>query len=171
MEGNTRREQIIHILTTAQSPISGTELADMLNVSRQVIVQDIALLRATNKNIISTNKGYLLFVTDNAMQKYHRTFKVAHSDEQMQDELNTIVDAGGKVLDVVVEHDVYGQISVDLILCNRADVESFIQKITASNSKPLKVLTDGVHFHTVEADSEEILKRIYTKLSEKGYLQ
>lgn len=96
--------------------MSGTELAKELGVSRQVIVQDIALLRAVNKNILSTNKGYVLYDPSEETQKARRTIAVSHSDEQTQDELYTIVDFGGKVLDVVIEHDIYGQITVDLIL-------------------------------------------------------
>lgn len=88
-----------------------------------MIVQDIALLRATNKNILSTNKGYFLYNPGKGPQKPKRSFCVQHTTEQMQDELYTIVDYGGKVLDAVVEHDIYGQITVDLMLCNRMDVD------------------------------------------------
>ena len=59
MEGDERRKKIIEILHGRKMPVSGTELAAELGVSRQVIVQDIALLRATDKNILSTNKGYI----------------------------------------------------------------------------------------------------------------
>lgn len=55
MEGEKRREQLIALLKQADIPVSGTDLAKRLGVSRQVIVQDIALLRAVNKNILSTN--------------------------------------------------------------------------------------------------------------------
>ena len=98
-------------------------------MSRQVIVQDIALLRATNKNILSTNKGYFLYNPGKGPQKPKRSFCVQHTTEQMQDELYTIVDYGGKVLDAVVEHDIYGQITVDLMLCNRMDVDEFMEKL------------------------------------------
>ena len=116
MEGQMRRDTIIKMLGEKGKPLSGTELAKELGVSRQVIVQDIALLRAVNKNILSTNKGYVLYDPSEETQKARRTIAVSHSDEQTQDELYTIVDFGGKVLDVVIEHDIYGQITVDLIL-------------------------------------------------------
>ena len=171
MEGEKRREQLVHLLNCAKMPISGTDLAKQLGVSRQVIVQDIALLRAVNKNILSTNKGYVLYAPDADSGRVKRSFPVSHSKEQIQDELYTIVDYGGKVLDVVVEHDIYGQITVDLILCNRLDVEEFVERIAHSKSRPLKVLTDGEHWHTVEADSEKVLDKIEDVLREKGYLR
>lgn len=170
MEGDTRREKILEILHEEKSPVSGTELAVKLGVSRQVIVQDIALLRATNKNILSTNKGYILFVENENGNKRKRTYKVKHKDEEILDELNTVVDFGGKVIDVVVEHDIYGQIAVDLIINSRADAEAFVKKLEKYKTKPLNDLTHGVHFHTVEADSEEILDRIEAALGKKGYL-
>lgn len=89
----------------------------------------------------------------------------------VQDELYTIVDYGGKVLDAVVEHDIYGQITVDLMLCNRMDVDEFMERIRKSKSQPLNVLTGGKHWHTVEADTEPMLQVIGEKLREKGYFQ
>lgn len=171
MEGDKRREQLIALLQQADVPISGTDLAKHLGVSRQVIVQDIALLRAVDKNILSTNKGYVLYVPKSENGRVKRSFAVSHNKNQIQDELYTIVDYGGKVLDVVVEHDIYGQIMVDLILCNRLDVDDFVERIDHSKSRPLKVLTDGEHWHTVEADSDKILDKIEEKLKEKGYLR
>lgn len=169
MEGDLRREKIIEILKKSDVPVSGGGLADKLNVSRQVIVQDIALLRATNKNILSTNKGYILY-HDN-IEKCTRTFHVYHDDNHIEDELNTIVDNNGRVLDVVVEHEIYGQITVDLIINSRRDVKEFIERLKKSSSaKPLKELTDGEHYHTVEADSEEDLDIVENELRKKKYL-
>lgn len=171
MEGKHRREKLIAVLQQADAPVSGTDLAKHLGVSRQVIVQDIALLRAVDKNILSTNKGYVLYVPEPENDRVKRSFAVSHTKEQIQDELYTIVDYGGKVLDVVVEHDIYGQIMMDLILCNRLDVDEFIERVECSKSLPLNVLTDGDHWHTVEADSEKVLDKIEGKLREKGYLR
>lgn len=170
MEGDARRIRILEILHEETQPVSGTELAGRLGVSRQVIVQDIALLRATDKNILSTNKGYILFVEKQSAGRKKRTYKVKHKDTEILEELNTIVDFGGKVVDVVVEHDIYGQIAADLVINNRADVSAFVQKVEKYQTKPLNNLTHGVHFHTVEADSEEILDRIEKELNKKGYL-
>lgn len=171
MEGEKRRDQLLLLLRQATMPISGTDLAKKLGVSRQVIVQDIALLRAVNKNILSTNKGYVLYAPKLSSGKVKRNFAVFHAKEAIRDELYTIVDYGGKVLDVVVEHDIYGQIMVDLFLCNRLDVDEFVERIENSKSRPLHVLTDGEHWHTVEADTEKMLDKIEEVLKEKGYLR
>ncbi len=170
MEGDERRQKIVEILHREGQPVSGTGLARMLGVSRQVIVQDIALLRATDKNILSTNKGYILFEAGQGMNRKKRTYKVKHRDEEILDELNTIVDFGGKVQDVAVEHGIYGQISAELTINSRADAEVFVKKAEKYKTKPLNNLTHGVHFHTVEADSEEVLDRIGEELRKKGYL-
>lgn len=168
MEGSERRENIIGMLKGSGEPMSGTALAARLGVSRQVIVQDIALLRAVDKNIISTNKGYMYFAPD--MGKCKRTFRVCHTDAEMRDELNCIVDNGGRVLDVVVEHGVYGTITAELQMSTRRDVNEFMEKIGRETSKPLNLLTDGIHYHTVEAESEAALDIIEKELKQKGYL-
>lgn len=168
MEGKERREYIIKMLKEAMDPISGTEMAKRLGVSRQVIVQDIALLRATNKNILSTTKGYVMYIPEK--QTVNRCFMVKHTTDQIEDELCTIVDHGGKVLDVIVTHELYGQIEADLILSTRREVYEFVEKVKEKKTKPLKELTDGIHLHTVEAKNEEILDEIEAYLRDKGYL-
>lgn len=168
MTGEERRKKIIEILQSSDEPVSGADLSKRLNVSRQVIVQDIALLRAVNRNIISTTKGYVLYYQE--VQKVNRCFLVKHSDDEIEDELCTIVDNGGKVLDVIVMHDIYGEISTGLIIKNRQDVYDFIEKLKGHRTIPLKELTGGVHLHTVEADSEAVLDSIEKKLREKNYL-
>lgn len=170
MEGDSRREKIIEMLNCSSEPLSGTALAKKLKVSRQVIVQDIALLRAYNKNILSTNKGYILYQSAGGDKVFKRTVAVKHTDDQMRDELYTIVDCGVRVLDVVVEHEVYGQITVDLFLRSRQDVDDFIRKIEKSKAQPLKALTNGEHFHTIEADSEGAFMKVEEGLRAKGYL-
>jgi transcriptional regulator of NAD metabolism len=168
MEGSKRREQLMKILREQAEPISGGELARLLGVSRQIIVQDIALLRASDINIISTTKGYLLYHSDAPHVK--RLFKVKHTTEQIEDELCTIVDCGGKILDVLVTHEIYGEITTALIIRNRQDVYDFVKKVKEKKIVPLKELTDGIHQHTVEADTEETLNRVEERLREKGYL-
>lgn len=169
MEGQERREKILELLTLSKIPISGSELAKRLGVSRQVIVQDIALLRAVNKNILSTTKGYLLYFREK--QKVNRCFSVLHTTDQIEDELCTIVDNGGKVLDVIVSHDIYGMISADLIISTRQDVYDFVEKVNTKKTLPLKELTNSHHLHTVEADNEHILDHIEAALKEKGYIK
>lgn len=167
MNNIERREQIIRILRDSAAPVSGSRLAAALSVSRQVIVQDIALLR-TEYPIFATAQGYLLY---SAPPKYcRRTYLVKHTAEQIQDELLTIVTAGGHVLDVIVEHDVYGQIRADLNLSSQEDVLRFCKLLQNSSSGPLFPISAGVHIHTVEAASEAILDQIELQLKEKGWL-
>lgn len=168
MEGNERRENLIKILKGRQEPITGSALAKKLGVSRQIIVQDIALLRATDYNILSTTKGYLLYQTE--ITKVKRVFRVKHDTEQIEDELCTIVDHGGKILDVVVIHEIYGEIATPLIIRNRSDVYDFVKKVKEQKIVPLKELTLGIHHHTIEADNEETLVRIEDALRSKHYL-
>ena len=168
MTGEERRREIIRIIRESRDAVSGTGLAGMLHVSRQVIVQDIALLRATNRDILSTARGFLLY--NPAGTRCNRCFMVSHSTQQIADELNTIVDLGGKVLDVIITHPIYGTITVNLIISSRRDVQDFVRKIATKQTKPLKELTDDIHYHTVEAESEEVLDSIEKALAEKKYL-
>ncbi len=170
MDGEQRREEILKVLQCIKQPISGMELAKRLGVSRQVIVQDIALLRAVNKNILSTNKGYVLFIDTQENGKWKKSIKVRHSESEILDELFTIVDYGGRVLDVVVEHPIYGQIMVDLIINSRADAEKFVCQVKENRTKPLNDLTKGIHYHTIVAQSEDALEAIEQQLLIKGYL-
>ncbi len=169
LNAEERRNQILSILKNEPKPLSGTELSKRLEVSRQIVVQDIALLRAKNKNILSTNKGYVLF-EEKGEQKAVRTVCVKHSDDEILNEFYAVVDCGGSIVDVVVEHEIYGQITVDLIINNRQDAQSYVERSKKSTSKALNTLTDGVHYHTIEADNEKILDQIEQKLSELGYL-
>lgn len=168
MDGNERREKLIEIIAASKKPISGGELAQMLGVSRQVIVQDIALLRASDIDIISTTKGYLLYQSKE--ERHQRIIHVKHSTEDIEDELCTIVDNGGKVLDVHVIHEIYGQIVTELIIRNRNDVYDFVKQVNEKKITPLKELTAGTHRHTIAADSEDTLNRIVDALRKKNYL-
>lgn len=167
MDGKTRRQHIIEELQQATQPLSGSCLASRMGVSRQVIVQDIALLR-TEYPILATAQGYLLYTA--AEKKCVRAFLVKHTKEQIYDELSSIVYLGGLVLDVIVEHDVYGQLRADLNLVTAKDVDRFCQRLAESSCGPLFPISDGIHLHTVEAPTEGILDEIEKTLKEKGYL-
>lgn len=167
MNGEQRRESILRQLTESNLPISGLQLARMLNVSRQVIVQDIALLRAEKHDILSTNTGYI--IKKSVMPR--RLFCVAHSDDNILDELYTIVDLGGRVLDVQVKHKAYGDFSAQLNIKSRKDANALVDKIALGESIPLKNLTQNIHFHLVEADTKEELDLIEAALQIKGFLQ
>lgn len=170
LSGEERRQELIRVLTERNKAISGADLAKRFSVSRQVIVQDIALLRATNKNILSTNRGYLLFREADKAPCPKRSVRVFHRDEDILQEFYCVVDYGARILDVVVEHELYGQISVDLLIQNRQDAQQFAQQLAACSSKSLNILTDGVHYHTLEADREEALDRAEEALDRAGFL-
>lgn len=168
MDGKQRREKLIQILQMQTEPISGTQLSKQLGVSRQIIVQDIALIRAEQHSILSTTKGYLMVTPK---QSYvSRYFKVKHKKEEIEDELITIIHYGGKIKNVMIEHPTYGKIITDLFLATEEQVKEFIAKINAEHTVPLYELTKGVHSHKVEAESEEILEKIEQALKEKKYL-
>ena len=171
MTGEMRRNQILQLLKTQAEPLSGTALAKTFRVSRQVIVQDIALMRAENHPILSTNKGYLCRTAGQENSQPKRVFFVRHKDSQVLEEFMTVIDLGGRILDVAVEHELYGQIRVDLLIESAQDAANFMERLEACRDNPLKVLTDDCHFHTVAAPSEKLLDLIETELREKGFLQ
>ncbi|MBQ4068649.1 MAG: transcription repressor NadR [Lachnospiraceae bacterium] len=166
MSGEDRRKGILEDISSSAKPVSGTVLAKKYGVSRQVIVQDIALIRAGGIDVISTARGYLI----NLETKVTKIFCVKHTDEEIESELNTIVDMGGKVVDVFVEHSIYGNIRAELMLASRFDVRKFMDDIRNGIAKPLKNLTGEMHFHTVEADNEKVLDLIEAELKKKNYL-
>ena len=170
MTGEQRRSQILNLLMQQHTPLSGTALASQFHVSRQIIVQDIALMRAENHNILSTNKGYLYRTTEAENSQPKRVFCIRHETSQVLEEFMTVIELGGKILDVAVEHELYGQIRVDLLIENAQDARDFAEKLLSCRDNPLKVLTDDCHFHTVAAPSEKLLDLIEAELNEKGFL-
>lgn len=162
-----RKEKIIEEIKKSDKPVSASTLAKKLGVSRQIIVGDVALIRASGTNIIATPRGYIL---DSKQQNQTYTIAVNHSQEQMADELYTIVDLGGCAIDVIVDHPVYGQLTGKLHLSSRYDVDQFIKKINNNQAKPLSQLTDGLHLHTIQCPNEDTYQRIVSALDEKGYL-
>jgi transcriptional regulator of NAD metabolism len=166
MSGEKRRENLLKILRESEEPVSGTKLAENFHVSRQVVVQDIALLRAKNHNIISTHKGYVLQEKGNIQ----RVFKVKHSEEKLLDELNLIVDLGGQVEDVFVYHKLYGVIRVEMNVKSRKDAKKYVEGIYGGVSVPLEQITSEYHYHTVTADATETLDEIQEELQKQGYL-
>ena len=170
MTGEERRNRILSTLMEQAAPLSGTALANEFHVSRQVIVQDIALMRAENHDILSTNRGYLYRRLEHQSSMPKRVFFVRHTDAQVLEEFMTIIELGGKILDVVVEHEIYGQIRVDLLIESDRDAREFHEKMKNSNDNPLMILTGDCHYHTVAAPSEKLLDLIAQALDDKGYL-
>lgn len=166
MSGEERRDELLNMLQTASAPIPGTELAKRLEVSRQVIVQDIALIRAKDIDIYSTNRGYVL----NDKKEYVRVYKVRHEDDEVEQELQTIVDYGGHIKDVFIYHKVYGVVRADMNIASRRDVRNYMEGLKNGKSTFLKNVTDGYHYHTVTADDEQALDDIQEELGKLGFL-
>ena len=164
MNGEQRRKIIAE--TVGKEPVSASALAETFGVSRQVIVQDIAILRAEGTKILSTNRGY---VAGEKTGK-ERVFKVRHSDAETESELFAVVDEGGCVENVFVHHKVYGTLSADMGIDSRLKARRFMQKIHSGKSALLKNVTSGYHYHTVRAESEEVLDIIEEKLRSLGFL-
>ena len=166
MEGDERRQFILKLLAGSENPLSGTEIAGKCGVSRQIIVQDVALLRANGKNIFSTNRGYLIQEDEETT----RVFKVQHEDDEVEKELTTIVDLGGTVEDVFVYHKVYGVLRAEMNIKSRMDIRNYMEEIRSGKSSLLKNVTSGYHYHTVRAERVEILDMIQEELQKKGLL-
>ena len=166
MSGSERRTEIIERIQKSPAPVSGKNLAESYGVSRQVIVQDIALLRAAGYDVIATNRGYIL----NTPAKVSRVLKVCHSDECLEEELCTVVDMGGCVENVMVNHRVYGHLQAELHINSRRKVAEFMEDIRNGKSSPLKNITSDYHYHTITTDNEETLDLIEEELRKKGFL-
>ncbi len=166
MKGELRREEIKRLLSLSDKPVSAGFLAEKFGVSRQSIVKDIAILRQEGSPILSHIRGYLL----DAQQMPERVFKLIHTDEEVAEELNTIVDLGGVVRDVFVYHKYYNKVTASLEIKSRSDVKNYIDNIKAGKSLLLKNITSGYHYHTIAAERVEILDLIEKTLKEKGFL-
>ncbi len=166
MNVNERRKAIVNLLLTSNVPISGGELSKQFGVSRQIIVQDITILKGLGYEIFSTHYGYVLQKTP----LVERVFKLKHTTEQTEDELNSIVDLGGTVIDVFVWHKVYGKISATLNIFSRLHVKQFLEGVRTGKSTELMNITGGYHYHTVRAESENVLNKIEQTLAKKRYI-
>lgn len=161
-----RRKEIANLLFAAKEPVSGGELAQRFGISRQIIVQDITVLKGMGYEILSTSRGYVL----QGSPLSERVFKVKHTTEQTEDELSCIVDLGGTVVDVFVWHKVYGKIEAALNIFSPMHVRQFMEGVRTGQSTELMHVTGGYHYHTVRAESEAVLDRIEAALREKNYI-
>jgi len=166
--GMERREALLGHLRRAAHPVTGTELASIFGVSRQVIVQDIAILRAAGAPIVATPQGYLF--SPHVTTTHRAVLASKHTRDQTRDELYCLVDAGVRVVDVVVEHPLYGELRGLLMLSSRSDVDRFMAQLDASGAELLSSLTGGVHLHTIEAPSRDALENARTAMRQHGYL-
>lgn len=167
MEAASRRQAILDRLRTADRSVSASALAAGLNVSRQIIVGDIALLRAGGAEISATPRGYVL---PRATDGITRTIACRHTLAQTGQELDILVDNGCTVLDVIVEHPVYGQLTGQLQISSRYDVEQFLARTRDSDAAPLSMLTGGLHLHTLRCPNEDAYTRACAALKAAGLL-
>lgn len=167
MNAETRRKKIVEQLSASAGPVSATALAGMFSVSRQVIVGDIALLRASGAEIIATPRGYVLTKEEVGLL---RTVAVRHDASQTEQELCIFVDNGCIVEDVIVEHHIYGQLTGALQLASRYDVGQFMDRLASGGASVLSSLTDGIHLHTLRCPDEAAYNRACVALKEAGLL-
>lgn len=170
MLGEERRYELLTLLKNNNGPITGTDLAKHANVSRQVIVNDMNLLKARNEPIVATSQGYLYMQLEENKKIFERKIVCSHTAEQAKDELITIVDCGVTVKNVIVEHPVYGEITASVMISNRLEVDQFIKQVEETKASYLSALTDGTHLHVISASSEKNLDLVEEKLRAKGYL-
>lgn len=168
MNNEQRRIEILNTLQKNSLPISANEFAKDFSVTRQIIVADIALLRAAGYPIRAEHKGYVLEKIES--NEIIKRIVVKHGSDKLTDELYTVVDNGGKVIDVIVEHSIYGKISAELNLSSRYEVDSFVKKVASSGASSLSQLTDGLHIHTIAVKDTEAFNRIVEGLNELGVL-
>lgn len=167
MEGKKRREEIAEQLKTAQKPISATKFAQQFSVSRQIIVGDIALMRAAGLEIKATARGYLL---QEKRQGKLSKIAVQHGANQTNEELNLIVENGGEIVDVIVEHDIYGELTGNLQIKTPGDIAAFMKKYQQSKVSLLSALTNGIHLHTIAYEKDEDLVAIKAALAQAKIL-
>ena len=166
MRAEERRHEIVTILAEARGPVPGGELSKMTGVSRQIIVQDIATLKAAGNDIVATHRGYVLKVAPMA----ERSFKVRHTKDQIEEEMSCIVELGGTIVNVFVWHKVYGRIEAALNICSQRGIRQLVDGINNGKSAELMQITDGYHYHTVRAESEQVLDHIEGELRGRGYI-
>ncbi|KIL44541.1 transcription repressor NadR [Jeotgalibacillus soli] len=169
INGESRREEILKTLKESQNPITGSELARQTNVSRQVIVSDITLLKARDEPILATSQGYL-FMPAGPQTKISRTIVCRHTPEQSETEMMIIVEAGALIKNVSIEHPVYGDLTASMMLSSKEEVQSFLKKISDTDASFLSELTGGIHLHEIVADQEETIQRIEDRLFKEGIL-
>ena len=167
MNSIERRDNIVKLLLNSSIPIKGTDIADKYNVTRQVIVKDIAILRAKGFNIMATPDGYIVNRNDG---KVKTIIAVKHKESEMFDEMSTVIKYGEVIEDVIVEHSLYGEIKGVLMVKNLNELNKFIAKYSSQEGRLLSVLTNGVHLHTISAETSEDIEAIISELKAKNFI-
>ena len=168
--GDERRAFLLELLKDSTTPLTGSELASRTNVSRQVIVGDITLLKAKDEPIIATSQGYLYFKQNTGVPLFERTIACTHSPDDTVKELNLMVDHGVLVKDVKIEHAVYGDLTASIMVSNRQEVKQFLDNMQNTKASLLSELTGGIHLHTIAASSVQTLDKAEAALKEAGFL-
>lgn len=169
MLGEKRRLEILNLLKKQEGPITGTDLAKHTNVSRQVVVNDINLLKARNEPIVATSQGYL-YMKEQGAALFERKIVCMHTAHETREEMYTIVDCGVTIKNVIIEHAVYGEITASLLVSNRVEVDIFLEKLEQTKASLISTLTNGTHLHVITAPSEDLLDKAEASLREKGFL-
>ncbi|MDF9824267.1 transcriptional regulator of NAD metabolism [Breznakia sp. PF5-3] len=167
MDTKVRRIKILEDLKQTTKPLNATLLAKKYGVSRQIVVGDIAILKAQQEPIVASVKGYL-YLRDEDDGMY--TIACKHSSEETREELQIIVDNGGVVMDVIVDHPVYGELVGNLDIASRYDIDQFMDKIASTKAKNLSEMNEGIHLHTIKCHDQATYERIKKQLREGGYL-
>lgn len=167
MNSIERREDIFKLLLKSEIPLKGIDIAKKYSVTRQVIVKDIAILRAKGHNIIATPDGYLVNKNEN---KVKAIIAVNHREDQMIEEMSIVIKYGGIIEDVIVEHPLYGEIRGMLMIKNYNELNKFIKKYSEQEARLLSVLTKGIHIHTIAAENNSDLEAIISELREHDFI-
>ena len=168
MHAEERRTRLLEILQDKNEYQNAARLAQELGVSRQIIVSDVAILRERGWDIISTPRGYLL--DERSDWGYSGTVACRHDEEGVRKEFYIVVDNGGAVIDISVEHPIYGQITARLDIRSRYDADLFIDRCREEKAVLLSALTDGLHLHRIGVQRREDFLRIRAALKEAGIL-
>lgn len=166
MTAAQRRDQIYRQLISTPTPLSATALAKQYGVSRQIIVGDVALLRAAGCSITATPRGYVIPDRGGITVQ----LPCIHSAEETCEELYAMVDCGCTVQDVIVEHPVYGQLTAALQLSSRYDVDQYMERMASHDARPLSLLTEGIHLHTLSCPGPDALAHLKEQLHHMGVL-
>lgn len=167
MRSGERRQAILEYLRQSSRPVSAGYFAERFSVSRQVVVGDVALLRAAGEDISATPRGYVILKADRGLI---RQVACLHDAAGMEAELCAMVDQGCAVLDVIVDHPVYGQLTGPLQLSSRYDVSQFLLRCGGEEARPLSDLTGGIHLHTLSCPDEAAFRRVRAALRELNVL-
>ena len=167
MNSIERREDIYKLLLKSEKPLKGIDIAKIYSVTRQVIVRDIAILRAKGNNIMATPDGYIVNRNDN---KVKAVIAVSHREDQLIEEMSIVIKYGGIIEDVIVEHPLYGEIRGMLMIKNYNELSKFNKKYNDQGARLLSVLTKGIHIHTIAAECNEDIEAIISELKEHNFI-